>query len=86
MKMKIYYGALLLIWLLSSCSFSVDGSNVASVSVSPYGGGVKSMQIHGHTYYYTYYWFSHAGDCPKCKQELDCTIRKAVKEAMNDGK
>lgn len=69
MKMKLYYGALALLWLLSSCTPSSNGH-------------IKALTLNGHTYYWKNHWFAHAGDCKKCKHELDSIVKAAVKEAM----
>ena len=66
MKMKLYYGALALLWLLSSCT--------------PSSNDKVGTCRNGHTYYWQNHWFAHAGDCKKCKHELDSIA--AVKEAM----
>lgn len=41
-----------------------------------------SLALNGHTYYWQNHWFAHAGDCKKCKHELDSIVKAAVKEAM----
>lgn len=71
MKMKLYYGALL--WLLSSCT--------PSDNVTDNHDKVGTCR-NGHTYYWQNHWFAHAGDCKKCKHELDSIVKAAVKEAM----
>lgn len=70
MKMKLYYGALALLWLLSSCTPS---SNVTDKVGTCH---IKALTLNGH------HWFAHAGDCKKCKHELDSIVKAAVKEAM----
>lgn len=40
------------------------------------------LTLNGHTYYWKNHWFAHAGDCKKCKHELDSIVKAAVKEAM----
>lgn len=73
MKMKLYYGALALLWLLSSCT--------PSSNVTDNHDKVGTCR-NGHTYYWKNHWFAHAGDCKKCKHELDSIVKAAVKEAM----
>ena len=66
MKMKLYYGALALLWLLSSCT--------PSSNVTDKVGTCRN----GHTYYWQNHWFAHAGDCKKCivkaavKEAMQC--------------
>lgn len=77
MKMKLYYGALALLWLLSSCTPSNNVTDSYETVGTCRNGDIKKMLINGHEYYWRAYWFTHAGDCKKCKHELE-----AVKEAM----
>lgn len=81
MKMKLYYGALALLWLLSSCtprSNVIDNPNRVRTS----HGYMYRMFINGHEYYWVGHRFAHAGDCKKCKHELDSIVKTAVKEAI----
>lgn len=45
-------------------------------------GHIRALTLNGHTYYWKNHWFAHAGDCKKCKHELDSIVKAAVKEAM----
>lgn len=81
MKMKLYYGALALLWLLSSCTPSNMTDNYDKVGTCR-NGYIKVLTLNGHTYYRQNHWFTHAGDCKKCKHELDSIVKAAVKEAM----
>lgn len=82
MKMKLYYGALALLWLLSSCTPSNNVTDSYETVGTCRNGDIKKMLINGHEYYWRTYWFTHAGDCKKCKHELDSIVKAAVKEAM----
>lgn len=82
MKMKLYYGALALLWLLSSCTPSNNVTDSCETVGTCRKGDIKKMLINGHEYYWRVYWFTHAGDCKKCKHELDSIVKAAVKEAM----
>ena len=57
-------------WLLSSCTPSDNVTDKVGTCCN------------GHTYYWQNHWFAHAGDCKKCKHELDSIVKAAVKEAM----
>lgn len=70
--MKLYYGALALLWLLSSCTPS---SNVTDKVGTCRNGHIKALTLNGHTYYWQNHWFAHAGDCKKCKHELDSIVK-----------
>lgn len=74
--MKMYYGALALLWLLSSCTPS---DNVTDKVGTCRNGHIRALTLNGHTYYWQNHWFAHAGDC---KHELDSIVKAAVKEAM----
>lgn len=85
MKMKLYYGALALLWLLSSCTPSsnvTDKVGTCHIKALTLNGDIKALTLNGHTYYRQNHWFTHAGDCKKCKHELDSIVKAAVKEAM----
>lgn len=68
MKMKLYYGALALLWLLSSCTPSDNVTDNHDKVGTCRNGHIRALTLNG-----------HAGDCKKCKHELDSA---AVKEAM----
>ena len=91
MKMKLYYGALALLWLLSSCTPSdnvtdnhdkVGTCRNGHIRALTLNGHIRALTLNGHTYYWQNHWFAHAGDCKKCKHELDSIVKAAVKEAM----
>lgn len=82
MKMKLYYGALTLLWLLSSCTPSSNVTDNYDKVGTCRNGHIKALTLNGHTYYWQNHWFAHAGDCKKCKHELDSIVKAAVKEAM----
>ena len=72
MKMKLYYGALALLWLLSSCTPSSNVTDNYDKVGTCRNGHIKALTLNGHTYY----WQNH------CKHELDSIVKAAVKEAM----
>lgn len=82
MKMKLYYGALALLWLLSSCTPSSNVTDNYDKIGTCRSGDINRMLINEHEYYWRSYWLTHAGDCKKCKHELDSIVKVAVKEAM----
>lgn len=80
--MKLYYGAIAMLWLLYGCTPSsnvVDDHKIIGTSRS---GDIRELVINEHSYYRNSYWCVHAGDCKKCKQELDSIVRIAVKEVL----
>ena len=81
MKMKLYYGALALLWLLSSCTPSDNVTDNHDKVGTCRNGHIRALTLNGHTYYWKNHWFAHAGDCKKCKHELDSIVKAAVKEA-----
>lgn len=83
MKMKLYYGAIVLLWLLTSCSnFTNNVTPLKRIGTNSNYSGFYSLQINGHEYVYSYYQLAHSGECAKCKHELDSIVRKAVKEVL----
>lgn len=77
MKMKLYYGALALLWLLSSCTPSSNVTDNHDKVGTCRNGHIKALTLNGHTYYWQNHWFAHAGDCKKCKHELDSIVKAA---------
>lgn len=71
MKMKLYYGALALLWLLSSCTPSSNVTDNHDKVGTCRNGHIKALTLNGHTYYWQNHWFAHAGDCKKCKHVSD---------------
>ena len=80
MKMKLYYGALALLWLLSSCTPSSNVTDNYDKVGTCRNGHIRALTLNGHTYYWQNHWFAHAGDCKKCKHELDSIVKAAVKD------
>lgn len=79
MKMKLYYGVLALVWLLSGCNLQ-PSEDVVGITWSKQL--IKEMIISKHTYLVTYHSVSHSGECKQCKYELDSIIKNAVNEAI----
>lgn len=52
MKMKLYYGALALLWLLSSCTPSNNVTDSYETVRTCRNGDIKKMLINGHEYYW----------------------------------
>lgn len=71
MKMKLYYGALALLWLLSSCTPS---DNVTDKVGTCRNGHIRALTLNGHTYYWQNHWFAHA---TRPSGECTCCIRSA---------
>lgn len=63
-------------WLLSSCTPSNNVTDSYETVGTCRNGHIKALTLNGH------HWFAHAGDCKKCKHELDSIVKAAVKEAM----
>lgn len=55
MKMKLYYGALALLWLLSSCTPSNNVTDSYETVGTCRNGDIKKMLINGHEYYWRAY-------------------------------
>jgi len=51
MKMKLYYGALALLWLLSSCTPSSNVTDNYDKVGTCRNGHIKALTLNGHTYY-----------------------------------
>ena len=67
---------------LSSCTPSSNVTDNYDKVGTCRNGHIKALTLNGHTYYWQNHWFAHAGDCKKCKHELDSIVKAAVKEAM----
>lgn len=52
MKMKLYYGALALLWLLSSCTPSSNVTDNYDKVGTCRNGHIKALTLNGHTYYW----------------------------------
>ena len=72
----------IVLWLLSSCTPSSNVTDNYDKVGTCRNGHIKALTLNGHTYYWQNHWFAHAGDCKKCKHELDSIVKAAVKEAM----
>lgn len=82
MKLKLYYGAVVLLWLLTGCSN--PETTVTDFKFHSLTGNVYPTTIDGHLYYVSSYNLVHSGSCPQCKHELDSIVRVAVAEALED--
>lgn len=67
---------------LSSCTPSSNVTDNHDKVGTCRNGHIRALTLNGHTYYWKNHWFAHAGDCKKCKHELDSIVKAAVKEAM----
>lgn len=85
MKLKLYYGAIALLWLLTGCTKG-DIQNLGVAARDKYGTTYEHVRIEGHDYLSGYRSLSHDGNCSKCKQQLDSIVRAAVAEALEDTK
>lgn len=74
MKIKLYYGALALLWLMCSCS-----GNIKKTSDGVDLFGAEEYVYKNHTYVKWGYGMAHSGNCKQCKFELDSIVRNAVK-------
>lgn len=52
MKMKLYYGALALLWLLSSCTPSSNVTDNHDKVGTCRNGHIRALTLNGHTYYW----------------------------------
>ena len=70
--MKYYYLFLATMWYLMSGCSGISANNHYPIDSTI--SGMKSGYINGHLYYYysnsQKCAITHAGDCPKCKQDL----------------
>lgn len=82
MKMKLYYGAIALMWLLSSCTPSGGVGSREFKGIDNYGDFYGIIVVDNHEYLRTSYGLSHAGTCKQCKHELDSIVKNAVNEAF----
>lgn len=82
MKMKVYYGALALVWLLSGCnSFTqYDSENIESKTYDPFLGTITKVVYEKHDYLRGNNILVHLGTCKQCKHELDSIVKNAVSE------
>lgn len=74
MKMKLYYGVIALLWLLSSCDVESTGTEHS----------YARLVIDNHEYIDFGYGKSHSGSCKQCKYELDSIVKNAVSEAFEE--
>lgn len=82
MKLKLYYGAIALLWLLTSCSPTNNITPRETIGIDDSHNRLYSFQINGHEYIHAYHGLTHSGECIKCKHELDSIVRRAVKEVL----
>lgn len=52
MKMKLYYGALALLWLFSSCTPSSNVTDNHDKVGTCRNGHIRALTLNGHTYYW----------------------------------
>lgn len=78
--MKWYYIFLaVMAYLMSSCEQSPNITDSRIIATS-HGYNISAREINGHTYYRMGHGFTHAGDCPKCKIELEDMLRRIINE------
>ena len=80
--MKLYYGALALIWLLSGCEPTQYDNVSSSKTYDGYLGTMVKVTYEGHEYMKSNQSFTHLGTCKQCKFELDSIVKNAVNEAF----
>lgn len=84
MKMKLYYGALVIIWLLSGCSQTPNVSHRTRVGITSGNNIVYSITIDEHKYLEVCSSITHSGDCLKCRRIIDSLVRVAVHDELSE--
>ena len=78
--MKLYYLFLLVMFLLMGCTNSSNVGGPDHIGTSKVYGDIYKYTIDEHEYIRMGHGLAHSGTCKKCKEELESTIRKIVKE------
>ena len=82
MKIKFYYGAVALLWLLSSCTPSGRVGVRSHKGTDSRGSFYSTVTIDNHEYITKGHGLAHSGTCKQCKFELDSIVKNAVNEAF----